>query len=106
MVIGMVAVFVGCARELQESETERERDARVQSEFTARPLMQRNALFKQRDEYLQNVCLDGKDACDKAKAEIRQENGQLFGEDCPRNLKSEVSTNIARKTRRIETNGI
>jgi hypothetical protein len=68
--------------------------------------MQRNALFKQRDEYLQNVCLDGKDACDKAKAEIRQENGQLFGEDCPRNLKSEVSTNIARKTRRIETNGI
>jgi hypothetical protein len=34
MVIGMVAVFVGCVRELQESETERERDARVQSEFT------------------------------------------------------------------------
>ncbi len=49
MVIGMVAVFVGCVIELQESETEREGDARVQSEFTARPLIQRNALFKQRE---------------------------------------------------------
>ena len=87
MVIGMVAVFVGCVIELQESETERERDARVQSEFTGRPVIQRSASMKQQDEYLQNACLDGKDACDKANAEIQQENCQLFGETCPRNLK-------------------
>jgi hypothetical protein len=83
MVIGMAAIFVGCVIELQESETERERDARVQSDFTGRPLIQRSHLMKQQDEYLQNACLDGKDACDKAKEEIRQENCQLFGESCP-----------------------
>jgi hypothetical protein len=85
MVIGMVAVFVGSVVALQESETERERDARVQSEFSGRPLVQRIHLMKQQDEYLQNACLDGKDACDKAKAEIQQENCQPFGESCPRN---------------------
>jgi hypothetical protein len=87
MVIGMVAVFVGCVIELQESETERARDARVQSEFTGRPVIQRSASMKQQDEYLQNACLDGKDACDKAKEEIQQENCHIFGESCPRNLK-------------------
>jgi len=87
MVIGMVAVFIGSVVALQKSETERERDARVQSEFTGRPLTQRSALIKYQDDYLQNACLDGKDACDKAKAEIQQENCQLFGEGCTRNLK-------------------
>jgi hypothetical protein len=72
MVIGMVAVLVGSVVALQESETERERDARIESEFTGRPLIQRSHLMKQQDEYLQNACLDGKDACDKAKAEIQQ----------------------------------
>jgi hypothetical protein len=76
MVIGMVAVFIGCVVALQKSETERER-----------PPIQRSYLMKQQDEYLQNACLGGKDACDKAKAEIQQENCQLFGEDCPRSLK-------------------
>lgn len=85
MVIGMVAVFIGSVVALQKSETERDRDARVQSEFTEGPVIQRSALMKQQDEYLQNACLDGKDACDKAKAEIQQENCQLFGETCPRN---------------------
>ena len=78
MVIGMVAVFVGCFIELQESETERERVARVQSESTGRPVIQRNASMKQQDEYLQNACLDGKDACDRAKEEIRKENCHLL----------------------------
>jgi hypothetical protein len=87
MVIGMVAVFVGCVVVLQKSETEHERVARVQSEFTGRPVIQRDAKIKQQDEYLQNACLDGKHACDKAKAEIQQENCQLFGENCARNLK-------------------
>ena len=87
MVIGMVTVLLGSVVALQKSETERERDVRVQSEFTGRPMIQRSHLIKQQDEYLQNACLDGKDACDKAKAEIQQENCQLFGEDCPRNLK-------------------
>jgi len=85
MVIGMVAVFIGCVVVLQKSETEHERVARVQSEFTGRPLIQRSALIKYQDEYLQNACLDGKDACDKAKEEIQKENCQLFGESCPRN---------------------
>jgi hypothetical protein len=74
MVIGMVAIFVGSVVALQKSETERERNARVQSEFTGRPLIQRSHLMKQQDEYLQNACHD-------------QENCELFGEDCPRNLK-------------------
>jgi hypothetical protein len=87
MVIGMVTVLLGSVVALQKSETERERDVSVQSEFTGRPIIQRSHLIKQQDEYLQNACLDGKDACDKAKAEIQKENCQLFAEDCPRNLK-------------------
>ena len=87
MVVGMVAVLIGCVVALQESETEREKDAGVESEFTSRPAIQRSALIKQQDEYIQDACLDGKDACDKAKAEIQQENCQLFGESCPRSLK-------------------
>ena len=87
MVIGMVAVFIGSVVALQESETERERNVRVQSEFTGRPPIQRSYLMKQQDEYLRYACLDGKDACDKAKGEIQQENCQLFGESCPRSLK-------------------
>jgi hypothetical protein len=84
-VIGMVAVFIGSVVALQESGSERERNVRVQSEFTGRPAIQRSALIKQQDEYIRNACLDGKDACDKAKAKIQQENCQLFGESCPRN---------------------
>jgi hypothetical protein len=66
-VIGMVAVFIGSVVALQESGSERERNVRVQSEFTGRPAIQRSALIKQQDEYIRNACLDGKDACDKAK---------------------------------------
>jgi hypothetical protein len=84
--IGMVTILVGIVVVLQKSETERERDARAQSEFTGR-VIQRSTLMKQQDEYLQNACLDGKDACDKAEAEIQQENCQLLRESCPRNLK-------------------
>jgi hypothetical protein len=83
MVIGMAAVFIGCLVALQKSETDAERTARIQSEFTGQPI-HRHSVMKEQDEYLQFACLDGKDACDKAKEEIRKENCQLFGESCTR----------------------
>ena len=77
MVIVITVILVSAAITFQMSETDTEKNARVP--------IQRSSLQKQQDEYLQDACLDGKDVCDKAKAEIQQENCQLFGENCPRN---------------------
>jgi hypothetical protein len=61
-----------------------EKTARIQSESTGEAPVQRQYLMKQQEEYLRNACLEGEDACNKARQEIRDENCKLFGDDCPK----------------------
>lgn len=63
---GLIVLFVGGLVALQMSETDAERKARVQ---------------KRQEEFLVIACKQGKDACDKAQEEIRQQNCEFFGED-------------------------
>jgi hypothetical protein len=76
MAIVMTVILVGATITFQMSDTGTEKNAMVP--------IQRSALQKQQDEYLQDACLDGKDVCDKAKEEIRKENCDRFGEGCTR----------------------
>jgi type II secretory pathway pseudopilin PulG len=72
MVIVMAVILVGAAITFQMSKPDTVKSVEAP--------VQRSYLQKQQDEYLQDACLDGKDACDKAKEEIRRQNCELFGE--------------------------
>ena len=73
MVVGMVAVsrhaLLRCKRVKLNARGTLGFDQSSRGDLS----FQRSHLMKQQDEYLQNACLDGKDACDKAKEEIREE---------------------------------
>jgi hypothetical protein len=59
MVIGMVVILMGCVVSLQMSETDAERNAKVQAAFRGQPHPQRRYWNEQQDEYLLNACIDG-----------------------------------------------
>jgi hypothetical protein len=87
LVTGMVAALIGAIATVQMSETDAEKNARVESELKSERSVDRKNLIEQQEYYLRVSCEQGKAACDKAQELIRKQNCQMFGENCQRNQK-------------------
>ncbi|HKN74023.1 MAG TPA: hypothetical protein VJW94_02505 [Candidatus Acidoferrum sp.] len=79
---GMTAALVGAIAAVELSETPEERNARVESEFRTDQITDRKNLMEQQQYYLSRSCEQGKAACDRAVAIIREQNCRLYGEGC------------------------
>src|SRR5271169_6056447 len=87
LVTGVVVALIGAVATVQLSETDPERNARVEAEYKTERSVDRKNLIEQQEYYLRVSCEQGKAACDKALAQIRKQNCQMFGENCQRNQK-------------------
>jgi hypothetical protein len=87
LMTGMVVALIGAIATVQMSETDAEKNARVESELKSERNVDRKNLIEQQEYYLSVACEHGKAACDKAKEEVQKQNCQMFGENCQRNQK-------------------
>jgi len=87
LVTGVVVVLIGAIATVQLSETDAEKNARVESELKSERSVDRKNLIEQQEYDLRVSCEQGKAACDKALEQIRKQNCQMFGENCQRNQK-------------------
>ncbi len=87
LVTGMVGALIGAIATVQLSETDAEKNGRVESELKSERSVDRKNLIEQQEYYLRVSCEQGKAACDEAREDIRKQNCQMFGENCQRNQK-------------------
>lgn len=84
LVTGLTAAFVVGLVAVQMSETDADRNARAEAEFSTGQRLARKNLIEQQQYYLSASCERGKAACEKAVEVVRKQNCQLYGEGCQR----------------------
>jgi hypothetical protein len=82
LVTGLTAALVGGLVALQMSETDAERFARAERQYSPEQSLDRASVSRRQDYNLRLACDLGPEACAEAKEEIRKQNCQLYREGC------------------------